>query len=234
MRVLGRSLALCAVSALSLPAFGGGFSINEIRGDQPGADNDEYFELFGAPGMSLDGLTYITLGDGAGGSGVVEAVVDLTGSFIPADGYFLAAEDDDTLGATADLIADLNFENSDNITHMLVSAFTGSAGDDLDTNDDGVLDIMPWDTINDVIALIEEPNPPAGTEFHYGGLNTIGPDGEFAPGHAYRLPNGSGPWNIGLFEIVDGQDTPGVANVPEPTALALLAFCVGIIGIRRR
>ena len=54
-------------------------TISEIRIDQPGSDNDEYFELAGAPGTSLDGLTYIVIGDGTNGSGVIEAVVPLTG-----------------------------------------------------------------------------------------------------------------------------------------------------------
>ena len=40
--------------------------INEIRIDQPGTDNDEYFELLGEPNASLDGLTYIVIGDGVG------------------------------------------------------------------------------------------------------------------------------------------------------------------------
>lgn len=65
-------------------------TINEIRIDQPGADNDEYFELFGDPmAPSLDGLTYIVIGDGAiaAGSGVIEAVIDLTGQSLDLAGF---------------------------------------------------------------------------------------------------------------------------------------------------
>src|SRR5690606_27900272 len=43
--------------------------LSEIRADQPSADTDEYFELGGAPGTSLDGVTLIVIGDGAGGDG---------------------------------------------------------------------------------------------------------------------------------------------------------------------
>ena len=46
--------------------------ISEIRIDQSGADTDEYFELAGTPGASLDGLTYLVIGDGSGGSGVID------------------------------------------------------------------------------------------------------------------------------------------------------------------
>ena len=71
--------------------------INEIRIDQPSADDDEYFELAGKPGLMLDGLTYIVIGDGTGGSGVIESVTPLSGS-IPASGYFVVAESTFTLG----------------------------------------------------------------------------------------------------------------------------------------
>ena len=84
------------------------------------------------------------------------------------------------------MVTTLNFENSDNVTHMLVDGFTGADGDDLDTNDDGVLDIEPWTSVVSKIALIKEENPPTGTEWHYG-PPTVGPDGSFVPGHAYLL-----------------------------------------------
>ena len=40
--------------AQATPTLGGGVVINEIRIDMPSTDNDEYFELFGAPDQSLD------------------------------------------------------------------------------------------------------------------------------------------------------------------------------------
>ncbi len=189
--------------------------INEIRIDQPSTDDDEYFELTGAPGTPLDGLTYLVIGDGAGGSGTIEAVLDLTGNSIPLSGFFLVAETSPmpNLFATPDLVASVNFENGDNVTHMLVAGFTGSNGDDLDINDDCVLDATPWVAELDRVAMIEEFNPPAGTECHYGsGGQIVGPDGTFVPGHVYRCPDGSaGAWLIGPFAI-PGLDTPGGAN----------------------
>ena len=147
------------------------------------------------------------IGDGTGGSGVIEAVVDLSGQSVPASGYFVAAESTFTLG-TADLTTSLNFENSDNVTHLLVTDFSGANGDDLDTDDDGVLDVTPWTAIVDLIALIEEENPASGTEYHYG-PPTVGPDGAFVPGHAYDCPEG---WQIGAFDPAGGDDTPGASN----------------------
>src|SRR5690606_26020854 len=95
---------------------------------------------------------------------------------------------------------------SDNVTHLLVSNFSGADGDDLDTDDDGVLDVTPWDEVVDLMALILQENPPTSTEYHYG-PPTVGPDGEFVPGHAFLCEEG---WQVGAFG--GGQDTPGEEN----------------------
>ena len=71
------------VPGVVLHRSGEAVTISEIRIDQPSTDNDEYFELAGAAGTSMNGLTYLVIGDGTGGSGVIEAVVDLTGQSIP-------------------------------------------------------------------------------------------------------------------------------------------------------
>lgn len=190
--------------------------INEIRSDQEGTDNDEYAELFGTPGMSLAAYTLIAVGDGTGGSGVIESVVSLAGQTMPADGYFLIAENTFTMG-TPDMLAgtSLNFENGDNVTHMLVVGFSGTLGDDLDPNDDGTFDVTPWTGVVDRVALIIEENPPVSTEWHYG-PPTVGPDGLLAAAHAYR--NSSG-WHLGTLSITSGLDTPGSVNPDEPWAL---------------
>lgn len=178
-------------------------TISEIRIDQPGSDVDEYFELAGIAGTSLDGLTYLVIGDGAAGSGVIESVTDLTGQSIPTSGYFVAAESTFTLG-TADLVTSLDFENSDNVTHLLVSGFTGANGDDLDTNDDGTLDATPWTAVVDSVALIET----VGSGDLVYSTTTVGPDGPYVPGHVYRCGDA---WEIGSFS--GGKDTPGSENL---------------------
>lgn len=213
-------LALLLVGLMVLPVTAQ-TSINEIRIDQPDTDDDEYVELYRAGGGSLAGHHYLVLGDDAvGSSGVIEVAIDLSLQTIPVDGFFLIGEGTLTL-AVPDLVTDLNFENSDNVTHMLVTGFTGTEGEDLDTNDDGTLDVTPWMSVVDSIALVEVPNPPsaAGDEWTYG--PTIGPDGTFVPGHVYRNPDGNGSWNIGQFAIPGGADTPGSSNsvFPPPDAV---------------
>lgn len=242
-----RVVAFLAAAGLATAA-SAQFSINELRIDQGGSDASEYFEIAGQAGASLDGMWYVVIGDDGGDgsgnpgsrSGSVEAAVDLSGLVMPADGYFLAAESSfgtGGLGLTGDidlLLAnfELNFENSDNVSHLLVSGFTGAIGDLLDTNRDGTLDITPWSAMVDGISLIEKPFPDfESDEFNYGFGGGIGPDGTFVPGHIYRFANGSGPWNIGAFS--GGNDTPGTANIPAPGALALLALG-GMVSARRR
>lgn len=215
------AVAATVIGAVPAVAFaaGPGITINEIRIDQPGTDVDEYVELHGPAGASLDGLTYLVIGDGTGGSGVVESVTTLSGQTIGAGGLFVVAESTFTLG-TADLEANLEFENSDNVTHVLVRDFTGRLGDDLDTNDDGTLDVLPWSGIVDLVALVEEPNPPTGTELHYG-PPSVGPDGSFVPGHVYDCDDG---WRIGSF--AGGDDTPGAENRCDAAAVELAIHTV--------
>ena len=195
-------------------------SFSEIRIDQTGTDTDEWVEFVGAPGASFAGLTMIVVGDStAGVSGVIECVVNLTTAVMPADGHYAISELTFTQGiANIDSVLPgtnpLNFENSDNVTFMLVSDFTGTVDQDLDTNDDGIFNVTPWSAVIDTIALIKTTTlPPTGTEWYYG-PNTIGPDVTFVPGHIWRC-EATGCWNIGLFDIVAAHDdTPGVANAP--------------------
>lgn len=210
-----RAIALClSVFGLLMAAPASAqVVINEIRIDHPGADVEEYFELAGPPGTLLDGMWYVVLGDNPG-SGAVEYALQLDGNEIPASGFFVVATPTFTLG-TADLVTSITFENSDNVTHMLVTGFTGAVGDDLDTDDDGVLDSTPWTAQLDLIAVIEEDNPPVDTEFHYG-PPTIGPDLQsgppgFSPSHITRCPDITGTWFIQDFGLI-GNDTPGAAN----------------------
>lgn len=227
--------------------------INEVRIDDPGSDDDEYIELYSATAdVSLDLLSIIVIGDGSTGSGTVEDVYPLDGLSFTGN-YFVAAASTFTLGPPAPdttLGGSGIFENSDNISILLVSNFSGSQGDDLDTDDDGMIDVTPWGAILDGVALIEEPNgddgsgnalQPSGTEWDYSeqlDIPGVGPDGPFVPGHVYRAPDGTGDWQIGPFTSSDGDpdadppvppvaaaDTPGAENgtvVVPPTEEVLI------------
>ncbi|WP_428263944.1 MYXO-CTERM sorting domain-containing protein [Haliangium sp.] len=190
--------------------------INEIRADEDFPEPDEYIEIAGPADTNLDDYTILVLGDDREGanstSGVIEQLIELSGETIGSSGYFVIAKSSFTLG-TADLTVDMDLEDDDNTTYFLVTGFTGALNDDLDTDDDGVLDVEPWTQVVDRIALLEEDNPPSSTEFHYGPPN-VGPDGQFTPAHVYRCPDGdaAGSFEIGDYNTSAGGDTPGAEN----------------------
>ncbi|MCI0681425.1 MAG: hypothetical protein L0Y71_04910 [Gemmataceae bacterium] len=208
---------------------GGGALINEIRTSQAGEDTDEFFELRGAPSTSLGTYTYLVIGDGsAGDSGVVEAVISLAGQTIGSSGIFLVGEAG-LYGRTPDLIADLNFENDDVVTHILVeNAPAGLLGLDVDTNNDGVIDVAIGTIIDSVALVGDEFDVENGAlayrpEFndHAYSSTHVGPDGPFVPGHVYRDPNNGNAWAVGNFTYgVD--DTPGLRNDAGFAAVSII------------
>ncbi len=214
MTLLRKSVLAMAVLALALPVTAFGVQINEIRIDDAGPDDDEYIELSGNPGESLDGLYYIVIGDGGVNNalcGNLEFVLDLTGFSIQADGLLSIGQlNPPAPTLTYDTTASLQLENSDNTTHMLVTGLTGNVDDDLDTNDDGVLDITPWSGIVDEVGLDEGTVPNCTSDEYLYTSTTVGPDGNFVPGHVFRCTSG---WQIGDF-TVGVTDTPGEPNDP--------------------
>ncbi|MEY3598797.1 MAG: hypothetical protein RL521_1219, partial [Bacteroidota bacterium] len=60
--------------------------INEVDADQTGTDATEFIELKGAPGASLNGHVLVMF-NGSGNTSY--NAIDLTGSTIPASGYFV-------------------------------------------------------------------------------------------------------------------------------------------------
>lgn len=206
--------------AAPLRAAGGSppaITLNEVRIDQPGTDNDEFVELVGPPGASLDGLSLVVVGDGEGLSGCIEEIVDLASHAIAPDGCFLLAQPQMTL-ATPDLTTPLEFENSDNLTLFLVQGCVGWLEQDLDLDDDGLLDLTPWDALLDAVSIVKDVStPPAGSEWWY--ATPVGPGGNGDPPFLIRRCPDTGQWVVGPNDPAQGVDTPGAANGPcTPTA----------------
>lgn len=207
--------------------------INEVRIDMPGTDCNEYIEIKGTPGASLSGMHILVIGDGTAAqlSGVIENVISLQGTSIPVDGRYLIAESNFSIpGGTIDLLLNdasadcsgqgLNLENSDNLTILLVTGNTGTLNQDLDADNNGTLDVLPWTAILDAVGMVNYTSAPAsGGEYAYGaslGFQNVGPDTTFVPGHIYRCEGPAQSWIIGAFAI-DATDTPGAVNLPCPT-----------------
>ncbi len=209
-RVLVACLAVAAGLCLAGSAYA--LSINEIRMDNTGTDTDEYFELLGAPGQSLAGYTYLVIGDGTGGCGIVECVVPLSAYTIPSDSYLAVCRTAGTLGGyDVTGVTAINFENTDNTTHMLVYNFTGTLNQDLDTNNDGVLDITPWAGLVDAVGIRSLATVDCVTYEYVYATNLVGPDGTAVPAQVYRCGDG---WYVGTLSLSGGYDSPGMEN-PE-------------------
>ena len=93
--------------------------IQEILYDGPGVDADDVFtEIFGAPGMNLNGWTLVGF-NGANGSDY--RTVDLMGMVIPVDGILVLATAS-AIGnvlANRDFIADVDWQNGPDAVQLL-------------------------------------------------------------------------------------------------------------------
>jgi hypothetical protein len=218
-----------------------GIQINEIRVNEPGAtDSNEFAEIKGDPGASLDGLWYLVIGDHtAFGSddgenipdlqgGTVEFAISLDGFVIPDDGVFLIASNNmqiDVLGISVTdvdyLLTDINFENSDNTTHLIVRDYTGievtdfsdqydDLGVDIDDDNDGVPNAtLPWAEVIDAVGIVDQPNDEDPEDYTYGealGFADVGPDGSFQPGMVFRGSDDN-EWNVGEFNLLNEEGT---------------------------
>lgn len=93
--------------------------IQEVFYDPAGVDTDDVFtEIYGAPGMSLDG--WILQGINGIGGGVYRTV-SLTGGVIPADGIFLivTATAVPGLAAIADFVGNVDWQNGADAVQLL-------------------------------------------------------------------------------------------------------------------
>ncbi|MCI0363753.1 MAG: hypothetical protein L0219_07710 [Phycisphaerales bacterium] len=149
--------------------------ISEARNAQRGADTDEYVELSGPPGASLDGLSFIVIGDEVqtgvpSPQGRVQVEIDLTGYSINANGTFLIGRSTLSL-AKADIVNVLSLKEIGNTTYALAQDFTGYPGQELDFFENGQLTATPWTSIMDSVGLRRNTNP----QGIYFGAPTLGP-----------------------------------------------------------
>ncbi|MGF1455969.1 MAG: ExeM/NucH family extracellular endonuclease [Alphaproteobacteria bacterium] len=182
--------------------------INEIVVSTIG-DDEEFFELLGEPGTSLDGVSLIEVESG----GEVDSIIDLTGFSTGDNGFFLGAspEAESELGVIGNLQIGNNTFTNNSQTYLLVRDFTGAEGSDIDTDDDGVIDTILWTEIIDSVAAIEADDPIIYS------ANVLGPDGTFLAPGGFRDPEGTGDFLLHAFSSNAAYTpTAGTGSVGDP------------------
>jgi exonuclease III len=200
--------------------------INEFVFNHTGSDTDEFVEIKGVANTDFSTYTLIEIEGDSNSPGTIDEVIAV--GTTDANGYWTTGFGSNT------------FENG-TVTLLLVKNFTGALGNDLDTNDDGVVDVTPWEAIIDGIGV----NDGGTGDFNYS--NTVllqGFDGSsFTVGGASRIPDGENTGAVtdwvrndfdgdglpsfpsAVAENGEALNTPGaeneVANVVEPIVLLI-------------
>lgn len=175
--------------------------LNEFVFNHTGTDNFEFVEVKGDPATDYSAFTVLELEGDGGGAGVVDGVFTI--GTTNGAGYW-------TTGFFSNVI-----ENG-TVTLLLVENFTGAQGDDLDTDNDGNLDVAPWGRLVDSVAVTDGDSGDGS----YGVLLAPGFDGvSFTVGGASRIPDGTdtdaaSDWTRNDF---DGAGIPGLdPGSPDP------------------
>ena len=146
--------------------------INEFSASTDGSDV-EYVEVYGDANTDYSAYIVLEIEGDSGNVGVVDEVIAVGST--GANSLWLG-----NLPANA-------LENG-SLSLLLVKNFTGALNDDLDTNDDGALDVTPWDGIVDAVAVNDGGSGDVAygvpvLAAYYDGLN-------YTPGGASRYPDG--------------------------------------------
>lgn len=176
--------------------------INEYLADHDGSDVIEYVEVYGDPSVDYSAYTILEIeGDGGSTIGYIDHVIPVGTTDL--NGLYLA---------------ELNANDLENgtISLLLVKDFTGEYGEDIDTNDDGVIDYAPWSEIADSVGVHD-----GGTGDIAYGTTILMPyfDGfAFDPGGASRIPDGydtesPSDW---VRNDYDGAGLTGFTGTPDP------------------
>ncbi|MEM8658118.1 MAG: hypothetical protein AAGF22_08470, partial [Pseudomonadota bacterium] len=188
-------------------------AINEFRiSSSDNGETSNFVELFTDPSASLDGKTLVVL-SGEFDPGQIDFAIDLSDAVTDAEGFVLIANDQNPNLEPSDAgVSGLDFFGSPQ-SFLIVEGFTGAAGEDLDPDDDGVLDTIPWTEVLDSVAVVDGDGNP---DFSFS--DTVIPaDGPFPAAAAARVTDGTGDFASLPFNDTVGE-TPGSTNTPDTAA----------------
>lgn len=194
-------LPIVALSFLALPLQAQ--VINEFVANHTGTDSHEFVEVAGLPSTDLSALTVVQIeGDASNNPGNLDSA-EAVGS-TDANGIWVGAFTNNVL-------------HNGTMTLLLVEGYSGTVDTDLDTNDDGVLDLVPWTSVIDSVGVGDgdagDHNYLADTVLlaNFDGIS-------FVPGGASRIPNGTDTDSVGDWTRNDfsGEGLPGFDGFLDP------------------
>ena len=159
--------------------------LNEFVADHTGSDTEEFVEIYGDPTADFSDYWILVID----ATGMTDDAIQAGST--DAQGFWTSSLGPDTLtDATA--------------TFLVVETWTGTLGQDLDTNDDGTLDVTPWTTLVDDVAK----DMGAGLTYSTSNVGDVG--------GASRIPNAqdmdqSADWQGNDF---DGAGLDGFGGAP--------------------
>jgi hypothetical protein len=166
--MLAKTLSL-AILACTASFASASLRINEIHINPPGSgDAGQGFEGFeiksSSASASLSNVWIVVVENEGTNKGTIDYAVQLSGS--TGTNSLAYVRDQASGGSLPTLVPAVNasstliqgqyteLENGGG-NYILVSNFTGSLNQDLDTNDDGVLESTPWGTVHDFVFIPE-------------------------------------------------------------------------------
>ncbi len=223
--------------------------ISEFEPNPDGTDPMmQFIEISGLAGSAFS-LSFLSVEAEGAGIGVIDSLSNFAGTY---DANGLA-----TLTVT-------DFENPA-YTVLLVSGFDAMAamvGTDLDTDNDGVLDVTPWTSITDSLNIPDGGSVGSGDIFYGATGTTVPPMGfddepisvfrDSVTGDWYAVHEDSGGTGFFVFNAAGiqvpgssfnidptvspttfGSLNPTLNAVPEPSCFLAIAM-VGMLAVRRR
>jgi predicted extracellular nuclease len=173
--------------------------INEFVFNHTGSDIYEFIEVWGDPSTDYSALTVLEIEGDSTGAGTVDGVFPV--GTTSSGGFWFSG------------FINGQIENG-SVTLLMVEGFSGAAGNDLDTNNDGTLDSEPWSRVVDGIAVSDG----GSSDQTYASVVLVGGfDGvSFTVGGASRIPNGTDTNTVGdwMRNDFDGAGLPGFAGTP--------------------
>jgi hypothetical protein len=234
MRTSVFTLLLCFVAGISLAQVAP--VINEFVFNHAGTDDYEFVEIFASPNTDLSRYTILGIEGDNTGAGLIDNVFNVGST--DAAGFW-------TTGFLSNVL-----ENG-TLSLLLVVGFSGAAGQDLDTDNDGVLDATPWNSLADTVAVWDG----GLSDWTYANV-VLDPSFDglgLTVGGASRIPNGIDtdtvsdwvrndyegaglPGFLVQADLGEAINTPGAVNavaIPEPATL-VLALLGGLAFLRRK